>query len=126
MADMIASPVPARRMIWLVLGYIVWGGALIALYAMLSIGCEFGWHLMELTAGVTVQRAVLVVLFLVSLGAAGAVVFLSWRRRSSTRGQRANVAPASFLEWASYVSSLTALGATIVSFAPVFVLTACY
>lgn len=121
-----SSPVPARRMIWLVLGHLVWAGGFVAIYAALSIGCEYGWHLMELAAGVTVQRTILVVLFLGTVAATGLVAWLAWRRWSAARRREQTVAPARFLEWAAVASSLTALGAAIVSLAPSVVLTSCY
>lgn len=120
------SPVPARRMIWLVLGHVAWAAGFVALYAGLSIGCEYGWHLMELAGGVSVQRAMLIVLFLATLAATSVIAFLSWRRWSAARTKTAAAAPAPFLEWASFISSLTAVAAAIVSLAPSFVLTTCY
>ncbi|MCG6114300.1 MAG: hypothetical protein MEQ84_03795 [Mesorhizobium sp.] len=123
---MTTSPVPARQMIWLVLGYVVWAGGFVALYAALSIGCEYGWHLMEFAGGVTVQRAILVVLFLATVAATGAVAWLSRRRWLAARRRAPAVAPARFLEWAAVGSSLTAVVAAIVSLAPALVLTSCY
>lgn len=123
---MTASPVPARRMIWLVLGLTVWAGGFVAIYAALSIGCEYGWHQMELAAGVTVQRTILVILFLGTVAATGLVAWLAWRRWAAARRRDQTVAPARFLEWAAVASSLTALAAAIVSLAPSVVLTSCY
>lgn len=120
------SPVPARRMIWLVLGHVAWAAGFVALYAGLSIGCEYGWHVMELAGGVSVQRAMLIVLFLATLAATSVIAFLSWRRWSAARTMTTAAAPAPFLEWASFISSLTAVAAAIVSLAPSFVLTTCY
>jgi magnesium-transporting ATPase (P-type) len=120
------SPVPARRMIWLVLGHIVWAAGFVALYAMLSIGCEYGWHMVELGGGLSVQRAMLVALFLATLAATLLVTLVTWRRWSVTRERKRKVKPARFLEWAAFVSSLTAFGAAIVSLGPAFALTTCY
>lgn len=121
-----SSPVPARRMIWLVLGHMVWAGGFVAIYAALSLGCEYGWHFMELAGGVTVQRAILVILFLGTVAATGMVSYLTWRRWSAVRSGVQPVPPARFLESAAFVSSLTALAAAIVSLAPSLVLTSCY
>jgi hypothetical protein len=120
------SPVPARRMIWLVLGHVAWAGGFVALYAAMSIGCEYGWHLIELAGGVTVQRVMLIVLFLATLAATSFIAFLTWRRWSQARARGSGVAPAPFLEWAAFVSSLTAIAAAIVSLGPALVLTSCY
>lgn len=121
-----SSPVPARRMIWLVLGLTVWAGGFVAIYAALSIGCEYGWHQMELVAGVTVQRTILVILFLGTVAATGLVAWLAWRRWTAARRRDQTEAPARFLEWAAVASSLTAIAAAIVSLAPSVVLTSCY
>lgn len=120
------SPVPARRLIWLVLGHIVWAGGFVALYAALSIGCEYEWHRMELAGALTFQRAMLVILFLMTLAATSLVALLAWRRWSATRDSERTVAPAPFLEWAAFVSSLTAVAAALVSLGPALVLTTCY
>lgn len=120
------SPVPARRMIWLVLGHAAWAGGFVALYAALSIGCEYGWHQIELAGGVTVQRVMLIVLFLATLAATSFIALLTWRRWSQARARGSGVAPAPFLEWAAFVSSLTAIAAAIVSLGPALVLTSCY
>jgi len=92
----------------------------------LSIGCEYGWHLMQFAGGVTVQRAMLVALFLATVAATGVVAWLSWRRWSGARRRAPAVAPARFLEWAAVGSSLTAVVAATVSLAPAVVLTSCY
>jgi len=120
------SPVPARRMIWLVIGHIAWATGFVALYASLSIGCEYGWDTMPLAAGLTVQRAMLILLFLATLVATAAVSMVTWRRWSMARNKEQSRAPAPFLEWAAFVSSLTAVAAAIVSLGPAFVLTTCY
>lgn len=120
------SPVPARRMIWLVLGHVAWAGGFVALYAALSIGCEYGWHQIELAGGVTIQCVMLIVLFLATLAATSLIAFLTWRRWSEARVRGSGVAPAPFLEWAAFVSSLTAIAAAIVSLGPALVLTSCY
>jgi hypothetical protein len=113
-------------MIWLVIGHVIWGIAFVVLYAMLSIGCEYGWHQITAFAGLSVQRIMLVVLYLVSLAAAGATVYLAWLRWAAARQASGRIAPTGFLEWAGYLSSLAALAATVASFVPVFFLTSCY
>ena len=82
---------------------------------------NYGWHLMQFAGGVTVQRAMLVALFLATVAATGVVAWLSWRRWSGARRRAPAVAPARFLEWAAVGSSLTAVVAATVSLAPAVV-----
>lgn len=122
---MSASPVPARGMIWLVLGYLIWSAAFVALYAALSIGCEFGWHERFVLGEVSLQRIVLVLLFLASLLAAGLAMRATWHRRARFQNGR-TVPPAGFMEWVSHFVAVTAFAATLATLVPVFVLTTCY
>ena len=120
------SPVPARRLIWLVLGHVIWAAGFVILYGALSIGCEYGWDTMPLAAGLTVQRAMLVALFLATLAATLVVTYLSWRRWRTAAHAGAPVPPTPFVEWAAFLSALTSVAATVVSLGPAFVLTACH
>jgi hypothetical protein len=122
-----ASPVPARRIIWLVLGYLIWSAAFVTLYAALSIGCEYGWHERTAVAGISVQRLMLVILFLISLAAAGYGTWLTCQRWSRARAEAGRlVPPAGFLEWASHLVAVSAFAATLATLVPVFFLTTCY
>lgn len=103
-----------RGLFLLAAGFTLWAAAFVALYAMLSVGCRFGWDGIELAAGVTVQRAQLVALFLAFL-AAGA-----WLAVMLRAGPRAP-----FLARAAYLAALAGLGASAFSFAAVFALSEC-
>ena len=103
-----------RALAMLAAGFTLWAVAFVVLYAMLSIGCRFGWDDIVLFGGVTLQRAQLVALYLVSV-AAGAALALALRRRADV----------SFLWRAAYGASLAALAASVFSFAAVFGLSAC-
>ncbi len=120
------SPVPAIRLGWTVAGFTVWGLALVALYAILSIGCGYGWHMVELAGLVTLQRAVLVALLLLSLAAALLVTALTWRQWRRTASASASPRPGSFLDGVAFASAVAALGASIVTFGPTLVLTTCF
>ena len=95
-------------------GFTVWASAFVALYAMLSVGCRFGWDEVVLFGNVSLQRAQLVAIFLVAV-AAGAALALALRRRAGW----------SFLWRAAYGAALAALAASVLSFAAVFGLSAC-
>ena len=103
-----------RGLFLLAAGFTRWAAAFVALYAMLSVGCRFGWDGIELAAGVTVQRAQLVALFLAFL-AAGA-----WLAVMLRAGPRAP-----FLARAAYLAALAGRGASAFSFAAVFALSEC-
>lgn len=103
-----------RALAMLAAGFSIWAVAFVALYAMLSVGCRFGWEGIVLSGGVTLQRAQLVAIFLVAV-AAGAALAYALRRR----------ARASFLWRAAYGAALSALASSVFSFAAVFALSAC-
>ena len=104
-----------RALFMLAAGFVIWSSAFVALYAMLSVGCRFGWHDIELAAGISVQRAQLVAIFLLHLAAVTALVL----------ALRGHGPAAPFLPRASFLAALAALGSTLFSFAPVFVLSTC-
>lgn len=103
-----------RGLLLLGAGFLVWSSAFVALYAMLSVGCRFGWDGIELAGGLTLQRAQLAAIFLVHVAACAALV-LALRR----------TAGASFLGRAAYGAALAALGSIVFSFAAVFALSPC-
>ncbi len=119
-----AEPVSAGRLIWLIAGFLVWSAAFVVLYSVLSIGCEFGWHEWPVLGPVTLQRVVLVALFLVSLAASWAVVQITGRRRR--RSRRAAEGLQASLETIAWLAAWAALASTFFSLVPVFFLTACY
>ncbi len=109
----------SRSPLMLAAGFVVWTAAFVALYAMLSVGCRFGWHEIPF-AGTSVQRAQLIALFLVHV-AAGIAVVAMLRGRATDDGETA-----AFIRVAGYGAALAALGSTLFSFFGVFFLTACY
>ena len=103
-----------RGLLMLGAGFTLWAVAFVVLYAMLSVGCRFGWEAVELAPGLSLQRAQLVALFLVHLGI-GVALALALRRRSD-RG---------FLWRAAWLAALAAAASTAFSYAGVFFLSAC-
>ena len=103
-----------RGLILLGAGFVIWSAAFVALYAMLSVGCRFGWDAVELAGGLTLQRAQLVAIFLAHLAACAALA-VALRRRAEE----------SFLRRAAYGTALAAVGAAVFSFAAVFALSPC-
>lgn len=103
-----------RGLLMLASGFTLWAVAFIVLYAMLSIGCRFGWDETRLPGGVSLQRAQLIAIFLVFL-AGGMWLAVKLKVRSRT----------SFIAHASYVAALAALGAIFFSFIGVLSLSTC-
>lgn len=103
-----------RALLLLGAGFTIWAAAFVVLYALLSVGCRFGWDRMEVVSGLTVQRMQLVVLFLLHLAACVALV-AALRRHSGL-----------FLQKAAYGAALAAAGSTLFTFLPVLVLSPCH
>lgn len=108
-----------RSPLALSLGFLVWASAFIALYAMLSVGCEFGWQEMAFL-GTSVQRLQLIAILIVHI-LAGAAVVMKLRQRSEGDSDVSG-----FMRQASYAAAIAALGSTLFSFFAVFFLTECY
>lgn len=111
---------PNTRLLLLAAGFAVWAIAFVALYAMLSVGCRFGWDRIDLVAGLSLQRAQLLVLFAIHL-AVGTVLALALRPPFPREGTARH-----FVRWVAYWAAVAALGSTVFSFAGVVVLTACH
>lgn len=103
-----------RALLWLGAGFTLWAMAFVSLYAMLSVGCRFGWHQVELGGGVTLQRAQLVAILLFYVIACIGLV----RATNSPRN-------ASTLQIAAHWAARAATAAVIFVFAPIFVLSTC-
>lgn len=113
-----------RSLLLLGAGFTIWASAFVALYAMLSVGCRFGWHevTLERAGGLSLQRLQLVAIFLVHLAAGVALVALlrQWRGQGQGQGQGQG-----FLYPLAYVAAIAALSASVFSFGAVFFLSTC-
>lgn len=103
---------------WLLLGagYAIWALAFVVLYAMLSVGCQFGWHEKPLLGPLSLQRAQLILLFLLHAGA-GLTLVIHTRRM-------ADLAP--FLHQASILTGVAAFASTLFTFLAIFFLSPCH
>lgn len=105
----------------LIAGLLLWGSAFVWLYGALSVGCAFGWDQVAI-GPVSLQRAMLLGLWLTHLGAIAALLAFTHRRL------KARPAPASldgFFAGAAFWASVVALGVTVVNYAPILGLSAC-
>ncbi|MGE0418083.1 MAG: hypothetical protein AB7O80_14865 [Acetobacteraceae bacterium] len=113
----------ASPLAMLLSGFVLWSLAFVVLYGMQATGCHFGWHTMLLAGAVTVQRAVLVGLFLVFV--AFHVVLYVVLLRAVANGTAARDEPEGFSREAGLHLALAAFGAAIFCFSGVFWLSAC-
>lgn len=102
-------------------GFTVWALAFVLIYASLSFGCAFGWDEVRLGGLVSLQRAQLVLLFLVAT-AASAVA--AWALRPATFADGGDP-PGRFLGTVGFGAALAALASTLATFAPVLALSTC-
>lgn len=109
----------SRHGVMLTAGFVVWASAFVGLYAMLSVGCRFGWHEVPF-AGMSVQRAQLIAILLLHVGAGVAVVRMLGTRAAG-EGQTAI-----FMRRAGYAAALAALASTLFSFGGIFFLSTCH
>ena len=101
-------------------GFLVWAAAFVALYGALSVGCRLGLKNVDLYAGLSVQRLMLVLLTAVFLVVHAALVL-----RLRTRNRRDGSDPALFLRHTAFVGSVAALAASAFTFMGVLGLTSC-
>lgn len=103
-----------------VAGFVLWAVAFVALYGALSVGCRLGFQHVDLYAGLSMQRLVLLLLAAVFL-AVHAVLVLRLRAHPSREGSD----PAHFLRYTAFAGSVAAFGASAFTFLGVIGLTAC-
>jgi hypothetical protein len=104
----------------LLAGFVLWSVAFVVLYGAQATGCRLGWQTMEIVGPVTLQRMVLVALFLGAV-ALHVLLYRLLRRTPVPDGDRAHA----FSKDAGGLLAAAALGAAIFTFAGVFWLTAC-
>jgi fermentation-respiration switch protein FrsA (DUF1100 family) len=105
-----------------VAGWILWSAALVALYAVLSVGCELGWQ-DRMLGIVSLQRLVLLALWLGSVGVLAWLATASWIRLHHESSGRSGLAGLT-LGLAAY-GYLAALGATFWMGLPILAASTC-
>jgi uncharacterized membrane protein len=117
---------PAREIRPLVLvisGFLLWSAAFLAIYGAQATGCSFGWDTRMLLGPVSIQRALLLVLFaLVLVGHAVLVMRLNgWTRPLDS----ADAETADFMRTTARRLALIAAGASVICFGGVVWLAGC-
>lgn len=82
---MIDSVAPARLLL-AIAGFLIWSSAFVLLYGVNAIGCEWGWRRFDL-GPLSLQRGALIVIWVVHLGALGAVLLTTWRGLARAKNQ---------------------------------------
>jgi hypothetical protein len=118
------AAIPASRLLLLAAGFVVWSSAFVALYAMLSVGCRLGWQDIDLTGGLTLQRAQLLAILVLHLGAG--LWLALWLRGRTTIAKPSGEPADRFVRRAAYAAAVAAVAATLFSFAGVMFLSACH
>ncbi|MGV3651453.1 MAG: hypothetical protein ACO1OK_08515 [Devosia sp.] len=103
----------------LLAGFAIWSLGFVTLYGLNALGCSLGLHLLG-SEPFTAQRLMLVLVLLGTTAAVGTLVVMQNRELG-----RAEAGRSGLILRAGYWTSLAALGATLFTFAPVFVLSTC-
>ncbi|ALA16852.1 MULTISPECIES: hypothetical protein [Chelatococcus] len=101
-------------------GFGLWAVAFVVLYAMLSVGCAFGWDRGSLVLGLSLQRLQLLLLLGIFLALHVALVVGLKARQS-----RADAATDRFLRSAARLAAIAALAASVFTYFGAVVLTTC-
>lgn len=107
-------PVPPGYLLWLTAGFIVWGSAIIVIYAIHAIGCAFAWSAVPLRLG-------LLMVFLAHL----AVIAWMWRHLGGTDAGLDSDRTAAFLRMAAVWTTVAAFATTIFTLGATMLLSVC-
>ena len=104
-------------------GLVVWSSAFVALYAIVSLGCVYGWHRPEL-AGVRLLTALLALVWLAHLAT---LVWLQWYGLSRWRLLRraGETGPALYLAALTGLIAAVSLVGTVYLGTPILLLPPC-
>lgn len=101
-------------------GFAIWAAGFVIVYAVLSFGCASGWDSVHL-GPVSVQRATLVALAVITALATMLLAALLWTRPSRTDDQ----GPLEFIRTTAFNLALAAIGAVMFTFSGVATLSTC-
>jgi Flp pilus assembly protein protease CpaA len=116
---------PAFKILLLLVGFVWWSIAFVALYSAQSVGCGWGWHLETSFAGLSFLRAVLIGLFAFFCGGGLLIALLFLKSSRSDRDDPETGAPTMFLEKSGALAAYAAAVATLLTFAPILYASPC-
>lgn len=105
----------------LLAGFVLWSLAFLVLYFVQATGCSLGWQTFAVAGPLTLQRLVLVALFLAFLAAHLAL----YLRLRAPREREGDADASAFSRDAGRTLALAAFGASVFCFSGVLWLTAC-
>ena len=111
----------AARLLLAVSGLILWSSGLVALYAVVSLGCESGIH-RQAFLGTNALTALLLAVLLVHLAALAA---LQWSALSRWRRERAETSSRAFLALVTCLVTAVGLAGVLVVGLPVVMVPPC-
>ncbi len=116
----------AANLLMLVAGLVIWSSAFVSLYALLSIGCAFGWEA-QAFGPMSALRAALLALWLAHLAALALLV--GWTRRRAQRakahGDGTGEDVERFFARTAWAATLVSVAVTLVNYAPIMGLSVC-
>lgn len=101
----------------LLTGFLLWAGAFILIYMTQATGCRLGWHQVEVFGMMTLQRSVLVALYLSACGLQLGLMAVAGRSKLGARS--------GFIHRTGRVLSVAAIAASVFCFSGVMWLTTC-
>ena len=111
---MSAHPAQPLRLWWLGAGFAVWCSALVFLYALHAIGCAFAWP----AGALRLSLSVVLLAHLIVIG-------WMWRRLAAASPDPDPSRSSTFLHTVVIWALIAALVATVITFGPPLLLTAC-
>jgi hypothetical protein len=110
-----------NRLLYLVAGFALWAMAFLSLYSVLSLGCALGWDHIGVLSGISLQRSLLVGMFLLYVIAGVALAYIA-KRRIPTRSDKA---AGYFVSTTAFYLSASAVASTIFTLAGAIALSPC-
>lgn len=104
----------ARQVLWLTLGFGVWGSALIVVYTLHAIGCAFSWPATTIRLSLTIALVVHI-----------ALIGLLWRVQATQWSASEHGRKSAFLCWVIVATLIAALANIVFALGPVLFLTVC-
>jgi type VI protein secretion system component VasK len=109
------------NLLLLIAGMVIWGSAFLMLYAALSVGCAFGWHVAML-GPISLLRALLIGLWVLHLALIGGLLLWTYRRRQAAE----DGAPVeTFFAGGVLHATIVAAVVTVINYAPILGLSLC-
>lgn len=105
----------------LIAGLVIWSSAFVSLYALLSVGCAFGWE-SRAVGPISLQRAVLLGVWLAHL--ALLILLVGWTRRRA-RMVGPDDETARFFARTSLGAAIVSVAVTLINYAPILGLSTC-